>query len=88
MNTFDRYLRTLSKMTPVDILLAEVAIRIQLSPTDHQTAVDHFGAIHDHIERPDSPLFGLVEEFYVQGSFPSARLWRGAQLTTSSTWTR
>ena len=69
MNTFDRYLRTLSKMTPVDILLAEVAIRIQLSPTDHQTAVDHFGAIHDYIERPDSPLFGLVEEFYVQGGF-------------------
>jgi len=69
MNYSDRYLRTLSTLTPQDILLAEVAARIQLSPTDYQLAVDHYNAIHQHIEREGSPLFGMVEEFYVQGGF-------------------
>ena len=54
--------------SPVDVLLADVAIRIQLSRTDYAKAVQRYGAINDWIERPDSPLRDRVEIFYPQGS--------------------
>ncbi|SRR5258706_1808049 len=69
MNYSDRYLRQIASFTPVDVMLADVAIRIQLSPTDYQRAVDHYHAIHEWLEREDSPLFGLVLDFYSQGGF-------------------
>ena len=53
---------------PVDMLLADVAIRIQLSRTDHDKAVQRYQTINDWIERPSSPLRDRVEIFYPQGS--------------------
>lgn len=53
---------------PADALLADVAIRIQLSPTAYDEAVQRHESIKVWIERADSPLHGLVELFYPQGS--------------------
>ena len=53
---------------PADALLADVAIRIQLSPTAYNLAVQRHESIKARIERPDSPLRDLVELFYPQGS--------------------
>jgi hypothetical protein len=39
-----------------DILLADVAIRIQLSKTGHDKAVDRFDTMKDWIDREGSPL--------------------------------
>ncbi len=49
-------------------MLAEIALRIQLSPTDHGKAVGRYETVSDWIDRPDSPLCGLVELTYAQGS--------------------
>ena len=54
---------------PLDILLADIAVGMQLTPTDYQAAEDHYHAIRRHLEREDSPLFGVVEKFYPQGGF-------------------
>lgn len=54
--------------TPVDILLADVAIRIQLSRTDHTKAVQRYQAVSDWIERSGSSLRDRVQIFYPQGS--------------------
>jgi hypothetical protein len=69
MNYTDRTLREIAQFSPLDVMLADIAVRVQLSPTDYQKAVDHYHAIHQRIEREDSPLYGLVEEFYTQGGF-------------------
>ena len=53
---------------PADILLADVAIRIQLSRTDYSKAVQRYQTINDWIERDESPLKDRVELFYAQGS--------------------
>lgn len=60
--------RSLPLTEPVDILLADVAIRVQLSQTNYSQAVDRYQAINDWIERDGSPLKGRVELFYPQGS--------------------
>lgn len=69
MNYSDRYLRQIASYSPIDVMLADVAIRIQLSPTDYQLAVDHYHAINEWLEREDSPLKGYVRDFYTQGGF-------------------
>ncbi len=51
-----------------DILLADVAIRVQLSRTDYNKAVDRYQTINDWLERDDSPLKDLVQLVYPQGS--------------------
>lgn len=66
MNTLPRNRLPLSE--PVDALLADVAIRVQLSATDHKLAVDRYNTINDWIERDSSPLKDRVELFYPQGS--------------------
>lgn len=53
---------------PIDLLLADVAIRVQLSPTHHSLAVSRYAAVNKWIERPGSPLQDRVEIFYPQGS--------------------
>ena len=53
---------------PVDILLAEVAIRIQLSRTDYDKAVGRYKTINKWIERDESPLKNRIQVFYPQGS--------------------
>lgn len=52
----------------VDILLADVALKIQLSRTDHDLAIEHYKAIADWLERDGSPLRGRVARLYAQGS--------------------
>jgi hypothetical protein len=69
MNYPDRFLRATASYSVLDVLLADIAIRIQLTATDYQAAIDHYNAINEWIDRPDSPLHGLVELFYTQGSF-------------------
>lgn len=69
MNYSDRYLRQIASYPIVDVLLADVAIRIQLSPTDYQLAVDHYHAINEWLERDDSILRGCIRDFYAQGGF-------------------
>lgn len=51
-----------------DYLLADVAIRIQLSPTNYQKAVERYEAINTYLDRPNSPLHTCIEIFYPQGS--------------------
>ena len=53
---------------PVDVLLADVAIRIQLSRTDYGKAEERYQTLGDWIDREDSPLTGRVELVYPQGS--------------------
>jgi len=69
MNYTDRTLREIAKFDPLDVMLADIAVRVQLTPTDYTKAIDHYHAIHEWLEREDSPLYGLVEEFYTQGGF-------------------
>lgn len=53
---------------PLDAVLAEIAINIQLPPGLHAKAVDRYEAVRRYIERPGSPLEGRVDCFYPQGS--------------------
>ena len=69
MNYTDRFLREAASYSVLDVLLADVAVRIQLTPTDYQTAVDHYEAINDWIDREESPLHGRVQLVYPQGGF-------------------
>ena len=55
-------------MDPVDMLLADIAIRIQLSATDYAKAEDRYQAINNHLERDGSLLRGHVLRLYPQGS--------------------
>ncbi len=53
---------------PVDVLLADVAIRIQLSATDYRKAEDRYQTLGEWIDRRGSPLAGRVQLVYAQGS--------------------
>ena len=53
---------------PVDLLLADVAIRVQLSRTDYGKAVERYETINEWIEREDSRLKDRVQLCYPQGS--------------------
>jgi hypothetical protein len=53
---------------PLDAVLAEIAINIQLPPGLHAKAVDRYEAVRRYLERPGSPLEGRVACFYPQGS--------------------
>ena len=53
---------------PTDILLADVAMRVQLSRTDYNKAVSRYQSVNDCIERDGSPLQDRVKLFYPQGS--------------------
>lgn len=53
---------------PLDALLADIAIRVQLSETNHRKAVERYRAVREHIEREGSPLHGCVQLFHPQGS--------------------
>ena len=52
----------------LDILLADVAIRIQLNRSDHEKAVKRYEAIQNRIDRDGSPLKDRVNLLYPQGS--------------------
>jgi hypothetical protein len=69
MSYMDRINRQIAAFEPLEVMLADVAVRIQLSPTDHEKAVRHYNTIADWIDREGSPLQGLVELVYGQGGF-------------------
>ncbi len=55
--------------TRADALLMDVARRVQLSPTKHDEADQHFQALCRHVDRSGSPLEGKVVACYPGGSF-------------------
>lgn len=69
MNVVDKYLRETASYSALDVMLADVAVRIQLTPTDYQLAIDRFEAINEWMDREDSPLHGQIKLFYPQGGF-------------------
>jgi len=69
MNYSDRFLRETASYGVLDIMLVDIAVRIQLTPTDYQKAIDHYEAINEWIDREESPLRDRVQLFYPQGGF-------------------
>lgn len=57
--------RTLSL---ADELLIDIAIKIQLPPGLYSLALDRYQTIAEWMERPDSPLRGLINQIHAQGS--------------------
>lgn len=61
-----------SNATPVhdllDILLAEIAVKVQLPPSRFMVAEQRYHTLSEWVDRPDSPLCGLVPRVYAQGS--------------------
>ncbi len=53
---------------PAELLLMDVAIRIQLSNTEYRLMAERYKALSDHIDRPASPLHGRITRLYTQGS--------------------
>lgn len=69
MNYSDRFLRETASYSVLDIMLADIAVRVQLTPTDYERAIEHYDAINEWMDREDSPLHGLIELLYTQGGF-------------------
>lgn len=53
---------------PLDRILAEIALRVQLPPSKHRLACERYAAVASYVERDGSPLQGRVARFYPQGS--------------------
>ena len=53
---------------PLDRILMEIAIRVQLPPSKHRLACERYLAVVDHVERDGSPLKDKIARFYPQGS--------------------
>ncbi|WP_060849462.1 nucleotidyltransferase domain-containing protein [Methylobacterium aquaticum] len=53
---------------PLDALLVDVAVRVQLPPGLHAKACGRGESVCNHIDRKGSPLEGRVLRFYPQGS--------------------
>ena len=53
---------------PVDLLLADIAIHIQLSASDFRKMEQRYKALGNYIDRPGSLLKGKVQLIYPQGS--------------------
>jgi len=53
---------------PLDAILAEIAINLQLPPGLHAKAVERYNLVCRYIDRQGSPLEGRVASFYPQGS--------------------
>lgn len=53
---------------PLDAILAEIAVSLQLPPGLHAKAVARYEAVCGYIDRPGSPLEGRVSCLYPQGS--------------------
>jgi len=63
MKTFDPFIDDVR-----DILLADVAIKLQLSPTQYRLAVERVETLATWLDRAGSPLAGKVTLVYAQGS--------------------
>jgi hypothetical protein len=55
-------------LDPLDALLSDVAISVQLPPGLHAKADARYAAVRAYAEREGSPLHNLVVRFYPQGS--------------------
>ena len=55
-------------LEPLDAILADIAIAVQLPPGLHAKACDRYEAVRTFAERPGSPLHGCILRFYPQGS--------------------
>ena len=53
---------------PLDLLYADIAIRVQLSQTAHDRAVQRYETIAEWLDRDGSPLAGRIDLLYPQGS--------------------
>lgn len=51
-----------------DMLLGNLAEKIQLSPTEYRRIVEHYRGLAAFVDRKDSPLHGMVGDVYPQGS--------------------
>jgi hypothetical protein len=69
MDYLDPARRKIADFDPLDVMLSDIAVRIQLSTTDYEKAVQHYETIGEWIDREDSPLRGQVELVYPQGGF-------------------
>lgn len=65
---------------PLDGLLAEIAINVQLPPGLHKVATERFARVRKHMERDGSPLKDRIQHFYPQGSM-------AIDATISARWT-
>lgn len=68
MNQLTRIFELDGLLEPLDMLLADVAIRVQLSATDHGKAENRYHTINHHLDRDGSLLRGHVDLLYPQGS--------------------
>src|SRR4051794_35254544 len=55
MNHIDRFVRETASYSVLDVMLADIAVRIQLPPSEYQKAVDHYEAINSWLDRADCP---------------------------------
>lgn len=69
MNQLAPFSQQIAAFSVLDVLLADVAIRVQLTPTEYLEALEHYKVMGNWVGRLGSPLYGLVEEFYAQGGF-------------------
>jgi hypothetical protein len=53
---------------PLDAILADIAIAVQLPPGLHAKACERYEAVRTYAERSGSPLEGHILRFYPQGS--------------------
>jgi hypothetical protein len=56
-------------LSVIDEALIDAARRVQLSPTKHKQAEQHYLALCEYIDRPGSSLHGKVHECFASGSF-------------------
>jgi hypothetical protein len=57
-----------AKIQIADVLLKDIARRIQLSPTDYRTAVGHYEAVDKFLNKEGNPLAPYMVRMYAQGS--------------------
>src|ERR1039458_7365252 len=55
-------------MDPLDAVLADVAVNLQLPPGLHEKATGRYEAVRTFAERPEGPLRDRILRFYPQGS--------------------
>jgi hypothetical protein len=61
VNQLARKLETAGFMEPIDALLADIAIRVQLSATHYGKAESRNQTISEYLDREGSPLQGLAD---------------------------
>ena len=87
MNFPDRILPEIARYTALDVMLADIAVGIQLTPTDYQRAIDHYHAIHEGSSARTVLCSGWSRSSTRRAASPSAPRWRGTRPTMNSTST-